>query len=509
MSSPRIRFLALAPLALATFVAAFLAGCTVPLGPGFQHLTRDINFSEVAASASAPAQPAVHLEISDSLKNVGNRDLVSLEVEVPSASSCDPAVMQQRSFAKGSFQPTQTQTAAFGYDLQRRRAGNCGISLVTPEGVYFTDFSALPRWQAPLGPFSKGNPRAVEERVRVTLPADYLVLAPGVAQHPRQQNGREGAGIQHEFHIRYDDFPLYLIAGRFRELRVTTRQQPVVFWTLEPLDRQTAEAAAARLSATAAVYQDFFGPVREKIARAPWPIHIVETSADLSPGWAPRGAPPATAQPTGTAVVPVAEHLIGDRPALGWAVSFPEGVLLDRRAVAEGLATEPVLRLAEYQLAATWFDWSVRPVARSQLLQGRTMGRFGIVLAAAARGGEPARRAEIARLIQAYDEDAPAETGRQTGARAAAETNPAQRAAWEADRAALFCVALEDMGGKEKLQHALREVLQALAGQEVDDDHLRTALEDGTGRTFAATFHEWLGRPGIPPEFRAMYAPAR
>lgn len=502
MLSPRTHLFALAPLA----VAAFLAGCTVPLGPGFQHLTRDINFSEVAAPASAPAGPVVHLEISDSLKNIGNRDLVSLEVEVPSDSSCDPAAMQQRSFAKGSWQPSETQTAAFGYDLARWRPGNCGISLITPQGVYFTDFNALPRWQAPLGPFSKGNPRAVEERVRVTLPSDYLVLAPGTEQHPHDRNGREGATVEHDFHIRYDDFPLYLIAGHYQAQRVTTQRQPVVFWTLQPLDQQTAETAATRLSATAAVYQNFFGPLREKTAKKPWPIHIVETSADLSPRW----MPPGVLQPAAPAVVPAAEHLIGERPALGWALSFPEGVLLDHRAVTQGLATEPVLRLAEYQLAATWFDWSVRPVARSQLLQGRTMGRFGIVLAAAARGGDAARRAEIARLIAAYDQDAPAESaGKQSAAAAASTVNAAQRSAWEADRAALFCVALEDMVGKEKLQQAVQEVLQALAGQEVDDDDLRTALEDETGRNLAAIFHQWLGHPGIPPEFRAMYAPPR
>jgi hypothetical protein len=304
--------------------------------------------------------------------------------------------------------------------------------------------------------------------------------------------------VLHEFRVPSDDFPFYLVAGRYQEQRVKTQHQTLIFWTLEPLNGQTADSAAERLAATATVYQNFFGPLPKKEAKTPWPIRIVETSADLAPRWPPvqsRSSP-------GSA-------LIDDQSSNGWAVSFPEGVLLDRRAVAQGLATDAVLRVAEFQLAGTWFDWSVRPAVGSQLLQGRTMGRFGIVLAAEARGGDAARRSEIARLIEAYDRDAPVAIDPKSADGQAIPLNPLQRAAWQADRGALFCVALEDMAGKERLQRALQRVLQGLAGQEVEDADLRSALEGETGRDFAAVFHQWLGHPGIPSDFRAEYAPAR
>jgi len=486
----RIRFLALGlPL-----VTIFLAGCAVPLGPGFRHLTREIAISQVPAPAGSQSQAVLHVELSDNLENIGNRDLAYLDLVVPAPSACDPAELQRRSFGKPAWQPNQLHAETFGYDLAFRRLGNCGISAATPEGVYLTDPYAFPSWLPPLGPFSKGDSRALQERVRITLPADYRVLAPG----REQRSIRQGVGVLHEFRVPSDDFPFYLVAGRYQEQRVKTQHQTLIFWTLEPLNEQTAGKAAERLATTATVYQNFFGPLPKKEAKTPWPIRIVETSADLAPRWPPFQSPSSPES-----------SLIDDRSSSGWAVSFPEGVLLDRRAVAQGLATDAVLRIAEYQLAGTWFDWSVRPAAGSQLLQGRTMGRFGIVLAAEARGGDAARRSEIARLIEAYDRDARVEIDPGSADGHGVPLNPLQRAAWQADRGALFCVALEDMAGKERLQRALQRVLQGLAGQEVEDADLRSALEGETGRDFADVFRQWLGHPGIPSDFRATYAPAR
>ncbi|HLW44137.1 MAG TPA: hypothetical protein VKS00_06575, partial [Candidatus Acidoferrales bacterium] len=66
--------------------------------------------------------------------------------------------------------------------------------------------------------------------------------------------------------------------------------------------------------------------------------------------------------------------------------SFPEGVLLDPRAFQQGIANEAVLQLAEYELARTWFGWRVRPRPEAQILMGRGVGLFGLVIAAEGRG---------------------------------------------------------------------------------------------------------------------------
>src|SRR5262249_4025789 len=160
---------------------------------------------------------------------------------------------------------------------------------------------------------------------------------------------------------------------------------------------------------------------------------VADTSADLAPPSSPAGAIPADADPPGS-----------------WAASFPVGVLLDRRVTAQGFATDRSLRFADYQLAATWFGWYVPPAAGARVVSSGALSRFALTLDAEARGGDAARRNEIARLIEAYD------------------ANPSGESA-EASRGALVCAALEDLAGKEQLSKAIRHILQALAGSEIED----------------------------------------
>jgi len=57
-------------------------------------------------------------------------------------------------------------------------------------------------------------------------------------------------------------------------------------------------------------------------------------------------------------------------------------VLLDRRALTQGIANESILELAEYELARTWFGWRVRPALEDQILMGRGVGLYGLIVAA-------------------------------------------------------------------------------------------------------------------------------
>src|SRR5262249_32196645 len=156
--------------------------------------------------------------------------------------------------------------------------------------------------------------------------------------------------------------------------------------------------------------------------RDAWPIHVADTSADLAPPSSPGGVAPADTDPPDT-----------------WAASFPEGVLLDRRVTAQGVAAERSLRLADYQLAMTWFGWHVQSGADARVVSSGAMARFALTVGAEARGGDAARRNEVARLIEDYDRSPTGEP---------AETN----------RGALMCVALEDLAGKEHFSTAIRHV---------------------------------------------------
>jgi len=217
------------------------------------------------------------------------------------------------------------------------------------------------------------------------------------------------------------------------------------------------------------------------VARNHFPIHIVETSAEL-------------------ARIPV------ETPNIA-AASFPEGVLFDHRAVALGLATDPVLDLADYELARTWFGWHVRPRPEADLLLGRGMALFAVVLAAEARGGTALRQQEIVRLITAYDGLGPAADEKQGFGPPVGYRR--EELAAKSYKGALFLVSLENIAGKEKFYRAVRRLLTDMAGQEIGSGELRSAVEAEAGQNLADVFHTWLDHPGIPAEFRARYAAAR
>ncbi|HZP34386.1 MAG TPA: M1 family aminopeptidase [Candidatus Acidoferrales bacterium] len=360
----------------------------------------------------------------------------------------------------------------FTYDLDPAAQGR-GVVAATNDGFYLADPNVFPSWQPPVGPFATGSLRARTEELEVKVPADFHVLAVGNEEHGQ----RRDEFVLHRFKSRGAQFPPYVVAGRYQERRVNTQRGEVIFWTRQSLAENVARAGAERLAATVATYQNLFGPVM----RNPFPIHIVETSAELAP------------------IIVVTPNIA--------ATSFPGGVLLDHRAVALGLATDPVLDLADYELARTWFGWHVRPRPEVDLLLGRGMAIFAGVLAAEARGGIPARQQGIRRLMETYESFGPAADEKTGFGPIVAYTRQQARA--QSYKGALFLIELQDTIGKETFYRALRRVLAAMAGQEIGSDEFRSALEQEAGRNLAPVFHAWFDRSGLPAELRARYAATR
>jgi hypothetical protein len=206
-------------------------------------------------------------------------------------------------------------------------------------------------------------------------------------------------------------------------------------------------------------------------------------------------------EPDGIHALPEVHGAITD-PLFG-GNSFPEGVLLDSRAIAQGVADEDVLQLAEYELTRTWFGWRVRPTPEAQILMGRGVGLFGLVIAAEARGTVQ-RRATIVSLLDRYDR-----------ARAIAPDkrlmeppfgySRAERIS-SGYRAALLLVELEDLCGRSQMSAAFREIVYSRAGDEAGYEELRAAVESASGRDLAEVFRHWLNQTGVPVEFRERYA---
>jgi hypothetical protein len=482
MLRAKIRLCILFPVALGAW--AFLAaGCVHPLGPGYQFADRQ---AEILVSGAAPGR--IHFHVADELENAGDRPLRSLEVRLPEGPVFgeqnlrvlieDAEVSAQHSsqtdvrMMRAPFDPPWRQNerrkVVTEWDLVPKASAR-GTFVASPDGFFIADETAFPLWQTPNGVFARGGANPGKEILTLFSPPDFRVLAPGKAL----KRTADGNFVSQRFLIDpANDFLPYVVAGRYQEKLIHSRQGEVQFWTFRPMDGSAAQTAADRLSTSMKALTEYFGPASEgktatRIAESP-----VELPAEFGAPGDPGGA------------------------------SFPEGALLDSRALKQGVASEAVLQLAEYELARTWFGWRVRARPEAQILMGRGVGLFGLVIAAEGRGQDQ-RRTMIASLIDRYD-----------AARALAPDKrlmepPAGYSRAEristGYRGALFFVALEDMCGHDNLRSALRDVIRTRASSDTGYEELRSAVESASGKDLAEMFRTWLIQPEIPRDFRARY----
>jgi hypothetical protein len=494
------------PVTLCVYIF-FAVGCVQPLGPGFHFAARQ---TEIRPAADAPG--TLHIRVVDHLENAGDRTLESLEVRLPEGPtfgtqnlsvsiegrdvSPERSSVIDRRMVRASFDPPwdpkQPREVVTEWDLTPKSAARGSVG-IAPEGFYIADATALPIWQTPAGVFSVGATDPAGEMLTVFAPADFRVLAPGkVLKRPKKI---PGSLVPQSFRIRPDeDFLPYVVAGRYQESAIRERQTAVNCWTFRPIDSAAMKIAAARLAASMHALSDFFGPASKgKIS-----IHVVESPVDLPMEF----GNPQDLQADGVSAsseTPSARANL----AIG-GNSFPEGVLLDSRAIALGVADESVLQLAEYELARTWFGWRVRPTPEAQILMGRGVGLFALVVAAEARGPDQRRRM-IASLLERYDRTRATAPDQRLMEEPPFGYSRAQRIS-SGYRAALFLVELEDVCGHDRMRAAFREIVRARAGDEAGYQELRASAESASGRDLAGLFRRWLIQPGVPDEFRGRYA---
>jgi hypothetical protein len=453
------------------------------LGPGYQFADRQ---AEIHVSSESPG--LIHFHVADELENRGDRPLRSLEVRLPTGPAfgeqnlrvlIDSAeVSPQHSSAmdfrmmQAPFKPpwgqNEKREIVTQWDLMPEASAR-GTIAASPDGFFIADETALPLWQTPNGVFAVGGTKPGKELLTVFTPRDFRVLAPGKPLKLSQ----DGNQVARRFLIYPEnDFFPYVVAGRYLEKIIHARQGDVQFWTLRPMDDPAAQKTADRLSSSMKALTEFFGPVSTRKAA----VRIVEAPVELPAEFGALGDPGGT--------------------------SFPEGVLLDSRAFQQDITSEPVLQLAEYELARTWFGWLVRPRPEAQILMGRSMGLFGLVIVAEAQGPGQ-RRSMIASLIDRFD-DARAVAPDRRLMEPPAGYSRADRIS-TSYRGALFFVALEDLCGHDNLRNALRDIVRTRAGSDTGYEELRSAAENASGQDLAEVFRTWLVQPDIPGEFRAAY----
>ena len=468
--------------------AAFLAsGCVQPLGPGFLFVDRQ---AEIRPAPSAPEQ--LQVRVVDRFENVGDRPLHSIDGQLPGGSERGTenfrvtidgrSVLGQRipggdqRVIRAPFDPVwqqqQPREIITDWDFPARPTGRDTIA-ASAVAFYVGGETVLPLWQPPHGIFVRGGPYPVQEGLTVFAPADFRVLASG------KPVGQSAAGgmIGHRFRLRpREDFPPFAVAGRYQEQEFRMVAGAVNFWTLHALDAQQAKRAAARLGASVRAFNDYFGPSsNQKLL-----IHVVEAPVELP-----------------------AEFVGPEGPG---GASFPNGVLLDPRAIAQGLASAIVLELSEYELARTWFGWRLHPRPGAELLMGRGARLFALVVAAEARGQEERRRT-VELLLKRYDDSRRLALDRALDGPPAGYS-PAERLS-TGYRAGLFFVALEDLCGRDNFRAALFDMIQARNGDDVGLADLRAAVEAASHRDLSELFRAWMNRPGVPEDFRTRYAGGR
>jgi hypothetical protein len=463
--------------------ALLAAGCVHPLGPGYQFVDRQ---AEIRVSSASPGR--IYFRVVDELENVGDRPLRSLDVRLPQgpllgeqnlrvliesaevspqhSSGTDSRMM--RAPFNPPWEQNEKRKIVAGWNLTPEPEARETIG-ASPDGFFIADETALPLWQTPNGIFAVGGTKPAKELLMIFAPQDFRVLAPG---KPLKLS-RDGNEVARPFLINPEnDFFPYVVAGRYVENIIHARQGDVQFLTFRPMDGAAAQKAADRISSSMKVLAEFFGPATNGIAAA----RIAEAPVELP---AEFGTP-------------------GDFGG----TSFPEGVLLDRRAFQQGIASEPVLQLAEYELTRTWFGWRVRPRPEAQILMGRSMGLFGQVIAAESRG-QGQRRSMIASLIERFDQArAVAPDGRLM--EPPAGYSRAERIS-TSYRGVLFFVALEDLCGHAGLKAALRDIIRTRASSDTGYEELRSAAEAASGKDLAEVFRTWLVHSDIPGDFRARY----
>ena len=165
---------------------------------------------------------------------------------------------------------------------------------------------------------------------------------------------------------------------------------------------------------------------------------------------------------------------------------------------------EPIER-SERALARTWFGDALSPAPAATIAVGEGLPGYATIVIDDAIDGPPARGADVAKLLQVYDD---ARSQLKVAEKSVVATIPAdspeqRRIAYA--KAPLLFIALEDSCGSASVRQGIVDSIQLLRGEEVSVNDLRAAIEYRCGKSLAEPFRAWLYNPGIPAGFRERY----
>ena len=305
----------------------------------------------------------------------------------------------------------------------------------------------------------------------IRVPENFLVLARGKLA-ARKKDGNE---IVYRFDLGKNDLSPYVVAGRYQDSSRASKSSNVSFWTLQPLNDDSA--AAPRINAVWTTLQSAFGPLDKNIVQP----HVVE-SPEL--------------------------RAHGDDEDAAAVAAFPGGALVSPSALALGWQNDELIEKITHALAHSWFGDQMYPAANAEVGLGEGLPDYATVVADEAQGGESARRKRILELLNHYDEAVKAAAATPNPEKSIIDVTPydpiLQRRIARA-KTALFFISLEDAYGATNVRHALTQVVALLGGKDVGYDDIRSALEQSTGKDLAVPFRTWLYKNGLPQDFRNQF----
>ena len=476
------------PVVLVSPLLICLAGCNVPLAPGYRVEKQSLDVHYLAGSP-----PRIAVRASFQLRNTGSAELSSLDAILPShrtfatqdlrilldnrTISAAPIESPGAAETRGDdvqipFDPPwrrkDTISLVFEYNLGPPPPGHGSIA-VNENSFHLNQGGWMPQLENPKKIFAHDIDRPDPEPVTFLVPADFSILSGGSPKGSKKR----GDELEYRFRFGKSDLDPYAVAGRYLRQTIKASGTSVNFWSFNPIPESNASATGIELAHAMSVYAKNFGPLPN------WPasIWVVETPARLRSYAGTENESAARA--------------------------FPGGVLLNREAFGAGVDSFPFLNLSEHALAHSWFGEEILLRPEAQLGMGEGFAQYAPIVLDESRGGAAARRKVVVYLIHEYD-DARVKAVEKP-LRALTEGDPWEQRRFAYTKGPLFFIALEDKCGEAGARKGIAHMIQTLRGQIAGYDTLRSALELETGQDLGAFFRTWLDEKGIPEEFRKSY----
>ena len=460
-----------------------MAGCAVPLGPGYTITGQNLELHFVPSP-----EPHLAVHCAYQLVNSGNQPLDSLRVSVPPAQAFHRTVIS----ARWNDQPVVSEVISaareteygdtvelhFPVTWHRKQKRTLVLEYELTSGSHLGSFLAVSpetffaypgSWNPSLLPakhfLGAGGVPPKKWTISIRVPAGYLVHGSGTAG----KRVSSGGDWIYSFTNQRHDFAPFAAGGNYVETNIASNGRDIRFWTRKPVDPAVAAKAAGLVSGRARYYEAEYGSPT-KVAGS---IRLLEC------------------------VIPAKTFGCG---------ALPETVMIDQTWVTRGLAEKQFYDDANSELAYTWFGGAVHVSFDQYPLPMDALAPYAGWEAQAAEEGGEARSFRIQTLIVDFDKHAEACKEKIVLPLPSDSRGCTYPVAWT--KSALFFFALEDRMGRSAFHRALKSMLADRRGSDVGLEDLISAMESETNDPQGPFVRHWLKHPSIPEDFRARYSMA-